>query len=103
VPPYWLYTRALIAYRSGEAAGAATMKLVEEAWSANQHVPSILAGASPPVVSRNGYVTVGGPDEATDYVRECGPAWENTPGAVAWLTSVVAAMPKNRQRGKTVR
>jgi tetratricopeptide (TPR) repeat protein len=83
---YWLYTRALIAYRSGEAAGAAAMKLVEETWSANQHVPSILAGASPPVVSRNGYVTVGGPDEA-----------------VAWLTSVAAAMPKNRQRGKTVR
>lgn len=100
---YWLYTRALIAYRGGEAADAATMKLVQEAWSANQHVPSILAGASLPVVSRNGYVTVGGPDEATDYVRECGPAWENTPGAVAWLTSVVAAMPKNRQRGKTAR
>jgi hypothetical protein len=34
---------------------------------------------------------------------QCGPAWENTPSAVTSLTSVAAAMPKNRQRGKTVR
>jgi hypothetical protein len=30
---------------------------------------------------------MGGPDEATEYVTQCGPAWHRTPGAVAWLTN----------------
>jgi tetratricopeptide (TPR) repeat protein len=98
---YWLYTRALIAYRNGEADGAATVKLVQEAWSANEHVPGILAGTMRPVLSTGGYVTVGGADEATDYVRECGPAWKATPGAIHWLTSAVAALPKAPKRGKS--
>ena len=97
---YWLYTRTLIAYRNGEADGAATVKLVQEAWSANEHVPGILAGTMPPVLSTGGYVTVGGADEATDYVRECGLAWKATPGAIAWLTVAVAALPKNPKRRK---
>jgi hypothetical protein len=37
---------------------------------------------------------MGGADEATDYVRDCGPAWSQTPGAVAWLNKLVAALPK---------
>lgn len=97
---YWLYTRALIAYRDGEAAAAATLKLVQEAWSANEHVPGILAGTKPPAISKSDYTTVGGADEATEYVRECGPAWRATPDAIAWLTNAVATLPKNRQRGK---
>jgi tetratricopeptide (TPR) repeat protein len=97
---YWLYTRALIAYRDGESSDAATLKLVQEAWSANEHVPGILAGTKPPVISKSDYITVGGADEATEYVRECGPAWRATPGAIAWLTNAVAALPKDRQRGK---
>ena len=97
---HWLYTRALMAYRNGAAADAATLKLVQDARSSNEHVPGILAGTAPPVISTGGYVTVGGPDEATDYVRECGPAWKAAPGAIAWLTSTVAALPKNPKRGR---
>lgn len=97
---YWLYTRALIAYRNGEATETATLNLVQEAWSANEHVPGILAGIRPPMISASGYITIGGADEATDYVRECGPAWQATPGAIAWLTNAVAALPKNRERGR---
>jgi tetratricopeptide (TPR) repeat protein len=97
---HWLYTRALIAYRDGKTAEAATLKLVKEAWSANEHVPAILAGSMPPVISRSAYLTVGGADEATEYVRECGPAWKATSGAIAWLTSAVAALPKKRESGK---
>jgi len=97
---YWLYTRALIAYRDGGAADAAALALVKEAWSANEHVPAILAGAKPLVLSTDGYVTVGDPDEATDYVRECREAWQNTPGAVAWLTSAITALPKKRRPTK---
>jgi hypothetical protein len=76
---------------------------VQEARSANEHVPGILAGTSAPVISTTGYITIGGADEATDYVRECGPAWKATPGAIAWLTDAVAALPKNRQPGKAAR
>jgi hypothetical protein len=47
------------------------------------------------VVSDNDYITVGGADEATEYVAECGPAWHGTPGAVEWLTKIVAALPAN--------
>jgi tetratricopeptide (TPR) repeat protein len=97
---YWLYTRALIAYRNGETDGAATTQLVQQAWSANEYVPGLLAGTMPPVLSKGDYVTVGGADEATDYVRECGPAWRAIPGAIAWLTGAVAAPPKDPKRGK---
>jgi hypothetical protein len=42
---------------------------------------------------------MGGPDEATYYVTECGAAWHRTPGAVAWLTKLAATLaPKRRTR-----
>jgi hypothetical protein len=95
---FWLYTRALVAFReSGEDEQSAA--LVRDAWSANEHVPAILASTKPPVISDDGYVTMGGPDEATYYVTECGPAWRRTPGAVAWLIKLAATlMPKRRTR-----
>jgi tetratricopeptide (TPR) repeat protein len=95
---YWLYTRALLAFREGRAAEPQATRLVQDAWSANQHVPAILAGTRSPVAPDSGYITMGGADEATDYVRECGPAWHQTPGAVAWLNTLVAALPKSPNR-----
>ncbi len=83
---HWLYTRALLAYKEGQTSAPATLKLLQEAISANSHVPAILAGTKPSVVSASGYLTVGGSDEATDYVRECGGAWRKSPGAIEWLT-----------------
>jgi hypothetical protein len=71
---------------------------LQDAWSANQHVPAILAGTKPPVTSESGYITMGGADEATDYVRDCGPAWHQTPGAVAWLNKLVAHLAKEAAR-----
>jgi hypothetical protein len=35
---------------------------------------------------------MGGPDEATYYVTECGSAWQRTPGAVAWLTKLATTL-----------
>src|ERR1700719_252462 len=44
---FWLYTRALVAFReSGDSDGQAAA-LVRDAWSANEHVPAILSGAKP--------------------------------------------------------
>src|SRR5271169_3846610 len=48
----------------------------------------------PPPARRN-YITVGGPDEATEYVAECGLAWRSTPGAVEWLSEITATLPAN--------
>jgi tetratricopeptide (TPR) repeat protein len=95
---YWLYTRALIAYREGRGAEPATLSLVQEACSANAHVPEILAGAKPQMLSTSDYITVGGPDEASDYVRDYGLAWKTTPGAVEWLAKNAAARPNRRKQ-----
>ena len=92
---HWLYTRALLAFREGRVSENEVVRLVKDARSANEHVPGILAGTTSPVVSDNDYITVGGPDEATEYVTECGPAWHRTPGAVEWLTKMIAALPAN--------
>jgi len=92
---YWLYTRALLAFREGRVSENEVVQLVKDAWSANEHVPGILAGTASPVISDNDYITVGGPDEATAYVTECGPAWHGTPGAVEWLTKIIATVPGN--------
>jgi hypothetical protein len=91
----WLYTRALVAFRESGDSDEEAAALVRDAWSANEHVPAILAGAKPPVTSDDGYVTMGGPDEASYYVTECGAAWHRTPGAVAWLTKLVASLGRN--------
>jgi len=92
---YWLYTRALPAYREDQASAPATLKLLEDARSANEHVPGILAGTKPGVRSGN-YVTVGGADEATDYVCECGTAWRKTAGAIKWLAAAAQRPAKRR-------
>ena len=98
---FWLYTRALLAFREGGEGDERAVALAREAWVANEHVPAILAGTKPPMPSEQGYITMGGPDEATEYVTECGPAWHSTPGAVEWLTKAVAALPPRRRARPT--
>ena len=95
---FWLYTRALLAFRQGGETDERAAALARNACAANEHVPAILAGAKTPVPSDSGYITMGGPDEATYYVTECGSAWHRTPNAVAWLTRLAAAAPKRRTR-----
>jgi tetratricopeptide (TPR) repeat protein len=96
---FWLYTQALVAFRESEGGDEQAAALVKDAKSANEHVPAILAGTKPAVNSNEGYITMGGPDEATYYVTECGPAWHRTSGAVAWLTKLAATLaPKRRTR-----
>ncbi|HJU16764.1 MAG TPA: hypothetical protein VJ770_09860 [Stellaceae bacterium] len=94
---FWLYTQALLAFREGGESDERAAALAREAWAANEHVPAILARTKPPTPSESGYITLGGPDEATEYVTECGPAWHCTPGAVAWLTKTVATLSSKRR------
>lgn len=99
---FWLYTRALMAFREGGPDDPKAVALAKDAWSANEHVPAILSGTKRPVFRDDGYMTVGGPDEATYYVTECGVAWHRTPGAIPWLTSAVSALPRKRQPRRAV-
>jgi tetratricopeptide (TPR) repeat protein len=99
---FWLYTRALVAFRENGDSDGRAAALVRNAWSANEHVPAILAGTKPPTISDDGYVSMGGSDEATYYVLECGPAWHHTPGAVTWLTKLAATLPP-KQRTRSAR
>jgi hypothetical protein len=65
-----------------DIARASAGTLVRIARSANKHMPAILAGTASSVISDSGYITMGGPDEATDYVAEWGQ-----PGAAPQLRS----------------
>jgi hypothetical protein len=94
---YWLYTRALLAFREGGGDNEQAVTLVKDAWSANDHVPAILAGTKPPVFEDRGYVTMGGADEATYYFTEFGPAWHRTPGAVEWLAKITSTLPPEQR------
>lgn len=88
---------ATVAFREGGVDNEQAVTLVKVAWSANEHVPGILAGIKPPVFGDSGYVTMGGPDEATYYFTEFGPAWHRTPGAVEWLTKITSTLPPKQR------
>jgi tetratricopeptide (TPR) repeat protein len=91
----WLYTQALLAFReNGRDAG----QLAEEAWLANRHVPGLLSGKQALVASIDGYVTMGGEDEAAEYVEENGGAWRETPGAVEWLVQATGKLKPRKPR-----
>jgi tetratricopeptide (TPR) repeat protein len=92
----WLYTRALVAFRESDAEKAE--ELAKEAWQSNRHVPAILTGTKQAKLSMNGYLTMGGADEAAHYVEEWGFDWHKTPGAIDWLTKVAAEMASTRTK-----
>jgi len=80
----WSYTWALIAYRrDGDSVEARS--LLEKATTANSHVASYLLGRKKLPRKPVPYITMGGEDEAQEYVRRYSAAWENTRGALEWL------------------
>ena len=99
---FWLYTKALIAFREDGPDDKQAVALAAEAWSVNEHVPAILAGTQAPVFSEDEYITEGGADEATYYVTECGGVWHRTPGAVAWLAALATTLPREPGPSRTI-
>lgn len=93
----WLYTQALLAFRENDPDAD---KLAEEAWQANDHVPAVLSGKQPLVASQDGYITMGGEDEAAYYVEEYGKAWQGTPGAIEWLVETTRKMEPRARRNR---
>ena len=94
----WVYTLALIAYRDQDTR---TQGIVKEAWEANPYVPAMLAGVRRLAPSNDGYISMGGEDEATAYVEENGAAWRAVPGAVEWLVERTAALKPRPGRAHT--
>ncbi len=93
----WLYTQTLLAFRENDPDAD---KLAEEAWLANSHVPGTLSGKQPLVASMDGYITMGGEDEAAYYVEEHGDAWRAAAGAVKWLADVTKKLKPRRRHGR---
>jgi tetratricopeptide (TPR) repeat protein len=100
---YWLYTQTLVAYQDGGPDDAQATRLASDAWASNEHVPALLSGMKTAKPSQDGYITLGGEDEAASYVEECGAAWRNTPGAIDWLRAVTTGLPPKRTARRTVR
>ena len=98
----WLYTRALVAFRDNGAGDKTAKELARKACKANRHVPAALAGVKSVKSSMNGYVTIGGEDEAAHYVEEWGFDWVTTPGAVDWLAKIAADMASTRKDGRSI-
>ncbi len=86
--PWWAYTRLLLAFRAGRGEDPAVRAQFREARKINPHVPRLLSRPAPPVPSDAAFLTVGGEDEAAEYVAACGAAWRRTPGAIAWLATL---------------
>jgi tetratricopeptide (TPR) repeat protein len=96
----WLYSRALIAFReTGD--GAAANDFAESALAANGHVPAVLTGEKKVKPRDDGYITMGGEDEAGHYVAEWGFDWVTTPGAIEWLKKMATNETAGRKRGST--
>jgi tetratricopeptide (TPR) repeat protein len=96
----WLYTQALVAFRESDIEKAE--KLAKEAWKSNSHVPAILSGTKEAKPSTNGYVTMGGEDEAAHYVEEWGFDWHTTPGAITWLKKIADEMASTKTEQRSV-
>ena len=78
------YTRVLLAFRK-EGDSPETAKLLKQAVKANKHVPAYLLGVESLPSKMPSYITMGGKDEAVNYIVGSRRVWLNTPGAITWL------------------
>ena len=80
----WLYTRALVAFRSDGDTPIAR-QMLDQALRANPYVILYLMGTLPmPSPLPNSYA-IGEQSEAVDCTVNSGQAWLKTPGALDWL------------------
>ena len=92
----WTYTGTLAAFRrTGDT--QRSRNLLAKAIQSNRHVPPLLLGRPKLPRLSPDYITMGGNDEAIEYVREFGPGWRRTPGAVAWLRETTPRPPEPKR------
>jgi len=87
----WLYGRALWTFRQ-EGASKKANACLKEAMKRNRFVPSYLLGKKRLPVRLPGYVGLGDETEAMAYAVEAIKVWNETEGALEWLT-------ENRTKG----
>ena len=95
------YFQAILLYRAGGASPEAHDAL-HAAFAKSRHIPAMLVFA-PDVPSRDelGPYAHGSPTEAALYVTLSRVGWQQTPGAIAWLTTeaTVAGLLTKGKRG----
>ncbi len=80
----WLYSRALLAFRSRGATKRAELAL-QSAFEQNPFVPGFLLGELPQIDELPEYIGFGDESEAISYVIPARTAWVHTNGALKWL------------------
>ena len=95
----WTFTQALASFRrEGNTEGSRA--LLAAALASNAHVPDYLLGERTLPRTAPEDMTMGGEDEAAEYVRDFGAGWERTPGAAVWLHDALPRPPRQkRSRG----
>lgn len=83
--PFFLYTKALLAFRKEQPSAK---KIALEAIKCNHHVSVYLNKKIKQPENTTGYVTAGGEDQALEYVNSNLLAWMRTPGAIEWLVKI---------------
>ena len=84
VRPYLQYTRALLAYRQSSPDAD---DIARTAIDSNNHIPGLLSKCRLQPKSNSGYITLGGMDEAIDYVNSNIKPWIRTSGAIEWIVN----------------
>ena len=98
----WLYTRALLTFKT-EGAGPAANAALKEALKQNPHVPAYLTGSKRLPVKQPAFMGFGDENEAVSYVSGALPVWRKTPGALDWLQSRHKPAAKKTRKSKTKR
>lgn len=81
----WQYSRALLKYRrEGESGKANTF--LKEAFDRNPYVPAYLLKKKKLPHTLPQYVGFGDESEAVDYAIDAANVWDETPGALRWLS-----------------
>lgn len=96
----WLFTRALLTYRSAGPTAKANRKL-KDALEENPHVPDYLTGKKRIPNRLPKMLEWGGESEAIDYASNHLNYWRSTPGAIQWLKEqAVALLPARKAATK---
>ena len=84
ISPDFNYTRALLRFeKKGDYRYARTA--LQKAFEYNSHVPAYLCLRKRMHENESGTISMGGADEAEDYVQRHFRFWRRIPGALAWL------------------
>ncbi|EMP0383224.1 hypothetical protein L0P01_29160 [Klebsiella pneumoniae] len=86
VCPCLQYSRALLAYRQSSPDAD---DIAKTAIDSNRYIPGLLSKCRLQPKFNSGYITLGGLDEAIDFVNNNIKPWLRTPGAIKWLNNFI--------------